>query len=560
MNAIAKCYKRTPALLMGFNVHGSTPLIHSSFSLYVFKIVGIAVCFCRVYSVVRHPTKPIPFNQQLPSDSNQLIQHTAGNSLNTAVDSCAAFSLDGSVQKAWTERFAPTIAHLSVSLDAQRYQAAIIIFNHIKNNNMQLLSTLQPHYFSTLLHAIYHNKNRALGVVPKAKAALFAASAIDVMRSVGIQRDYEALALSIDIYGYLRNLEQVEDALENIQILGYNLDNHRITASACRAYIFCGHESIGLEYFDILSENSHTIRTYNFLLGVYIEMGNEAGVLKSLAKIQLEHLTVDAFTMQMLCHHYAKKKQYELVKKHIEAFRSNGGLFHAGLYRVLMGVANHTGDYQQTIALLQEMRHAGIEPTDHIYAQVVIAYAGMRDSDAMWDAYLLAARSRRVDNITVMAMATMLGTLANTNIVSDLRTVSVHTAMPFRQVLLDLIRGYRLLGKPDCVKELLQWQKVSDKRFTLKQYESVIWAYHRNGNARGAISYAKFLDSVYGNTIPVDVWIAVVVCCIQYLPDAVDKIILHIEQIYTDISVEDARNRAYKLIDKIDYEFKESVE
>ncbi|OAJ43481.1 hypothetical protein BDEG_26839 [Batrachochytrium dendrobatidis JEL423] len=405
---------------------------------------------------------------------------------------------------------------------------------------MQLLSTLQPHYFSTLLHAIYHNKNRALGVVPKAKAALFAASAIDVMRSVGIQRDYEALALSIDIYGYLRNLEQVEDALENIQILGYNLDNHRITASACRAYIFCGHESIGLEYFDILSENSHTIRTYNFLLGVYIEMGNEAGVLKSLAKIQLEHLTVDAFTMQMLCHHYAKKKQYELVKKHIEAFRSNGGLFHAGLYRVLMGVANHTGDYQQTIALLQEMRHAGIEPTDHIYAQVVIAYAGMRDSDAMWDTYLLAARSRRVDNITVMAMATMLGTLANTNIVSDLRTVSVHTAMPFRQVLLDLIRGYRLLGKPDCVKELLQWQKVSDKRFTLKQYESVIWAYHRNGNARGAISYAKYLDSVYGNTIPVDVWIAVV--------------------IYTDISVEDARNRAYKLIDKIDYEFKESVE
>ncbi|KAJ1339455.1 hypothetical protein BSLG_005936 [Batrachochytrium salamandrivorans] len=353
--------------------------------------------------------------------------------------------------------------------------------------------------YSNLHTFAYHlpQQESSAWVVPKAKAALFAASAIDVMRSVGIQRDYEALALSIDVYGYLRNLEQVEDALENIQILGYNLDNHRITASACRAYIFCGYESIGLEYFDILSENSHTIRMQDndamwdaYLLAGKITEGDNITVMAMAT--MLAHLPTQ--TSYRIYGRISTTPNHPTIENIKTAIKEND---FANAYTMFKEVE------QKSPALLASL------PPYHFSKIIDIV---VREKHKSIGGELV----NRLSASDILELIGDPGTVHN-----HLRVFKDNGGVLTLGMYVILMQMANSLGNyKDVIKYHKEMQakrqmKVGVKRLRLKEYAHVVWAYVNAGDAESALAYVLDIERRNHSQSP-ELWFAVLVAVVQF--------------------------------------------
>ncbi|KAH6586799.1 hypothetical protein BASA50_000164 [Batrachochytrium salamandrivorans] len=464
-----------------------------------------------------------------------------------SLDSSLDNSLDSHV--AWSEPFPVSIMNLITLLDQHSYRAAYSMFFLIMRTNQQELSELPSRCFTSLLFIIFHNLGRALGNTSKPRRLALAESTLSLMKKVGVHRDYKALALSIDVYGYLGNLDQVNVALYRLKSQHYSTNSFRVASSLCRAFILCDQEPRGMEYFEDLKDICPSVRTYNFLISIYAMTDNESGMFKALAKMQLACIAVDSYTMQLICTFYAKRKKYSVIKRHVDMFRSNHGVFDAGLYRILMSVANSTGDHLAVITLLDELNRNGVEKTYGVCAEIVIAYAELRDIKAMWDAYFTGLKLHPADITALVAMAKALGPLPGTDILSDLRIVSVHENVPFRQIVLHLLKGYTYLGQPESALELVKYQIQCDKNFSQRQHAHIVWSYFNAGDAVGGLAYANQLHKRDGANVDLLVWFAALVCAAKYLPDAVPQVISHIKTTYPNESTESLYQRAKAYID-----------
>ncbi|KAJ1341271.1 hypothetical protein BSLG_004133 [Batrachochytrium salamandrivorans] len=439
-----------------------------------------------------------------------------------SLDSSLDNSLDSHV--AWSEPFPVSIMNLITLLDQHSYRAAYSMFFLIMRTNQQELSKLPSRCFTSLLFIIFHNLGRALGNTSKPRRLALAESTLSLMKKVNV-------------------------ALYRLKSQHYSTNSFRVASSLCRAFILCDQEPRGMEYFEDLKDICPSVRTYNFLISIYTMTDNESGMFKALAKMQLACIAVDSYTMQLICTFYAKRKKYSVIKRHVDMFRSNHGVFDAGLYRILMSVANSTGDHLAVITLLDELNRNGVEKTYGVCAEIVIAYAELRDIKAMWDAYFTGLKLHPADITALVAMAKALGPLPGTDILSDLRIVSVHETVPFRQIVLHLLKGYTYLGQPESALELVKYQIQCDKNFSQRQHAHIVWSYFNAGDAVGGLAYANQLHKRDGANVDLLVWFAALVCAAKYLPNAVPQVISHIKTTYPNESAESLYQRAKAYID-----------
>ncbi|KAH6580371.1 hypothetical protein BASA50_000193 [Batrachochytrium salamandrivorans] len=442
------------------------------------------------------------------------------------------------------------LTHLIHAVDSGDFSAAVNRFNKLKELNSSLLANLPPRYWSSIITRIFHRNQGILTNSSIGTRTELAVSALLLMESLGVPHNISTIKCAIDVYGKVEDFEKVNELIKLLNLKGYRPGDTSMLAIICRAYIRCGKDDLGLKEFDKLFQARPGVESYTFLLKTFAEKDSERGVLYTIKRMQMSKLRIDATMASIIADFYYRQKNYSIAKKHISMFKTVGGVLTPEMYITLAKIGNATGDYNAVLEIHREMTVQHIPYEKAMKFEMIIAYAGLGDTNKMWMAYQTALQSGIVDVSPRVAMAKALGSISGTDIIEQIKLMSMYLLIEPYRAIEDLVRGYAIIGDVASVKALVAILEIEQKIYRISVQGQVIVAYNVSGDADGALAYAKFLDKKYGDKIDYGIWGNVLTCVMRLKPELVEEVVAHITTKYPNILIRDELRIARSAISK----------
>ncbi|KAJ1341358.1 hypothetical protein BSLG_004088 [Batrachochytrium salamandrivorans] len=427
--------------------------------------------------------------------------------------------------------------------DRNRHSYASIgigLIYEVDRHYSEVLANLPELYFKQIIDIlVFNGKDIARRMTPPDRLN-YAAHVLECMKKHNVLPSFNLLKTAIYIYGHLRDLNSVDRVYAYIIQKGFDLHDPRLLTNMCRAYILNGQDEKGIAYFKRQHIRYHTQSAYNSLIGVYVDLNDHPGVFSALNLMQNAKIPANADTIAMICKLYLAQNDLDTVCKHIEMFKSKGGVLESNMYHIQIRVCNARGEHQAVLDNIREMKASNVEISRKTLRYVITAYAHLGDVQRMLSVYRISAptSSSSIESHTAMAMA--FGPLLSSDAVSDIKIRAVYSSVSPITLLYDLVRGYQQLGDVVSVKLLLDDLEKAESRFSPSWYNFVILAYHVAKDADGAWSYAQVLADKYQNNVSPGVWRSVIRTVSLYKPQMLDGVVAYIKSRYKEFPIEDA--------------------
>ncbi|KAH6576111.1 hypothetical protein BASA50_000165 [Batrachochytrium salamandrivorans] len=429
---------------------------------------------------------------------------------------------------------------LMIAIDTRTHRSALDSFMRVDRHYPEVLANLPELYFKQIIDIlVFNGKDIARRMTPPDRLN-YAAHVLECMKKHNVLPSFNLLKTAIYIYGHLRDLNSVDRVYAYIIQKGFDLHDPRLLTNMCRAYILNGQDEKGIAYFKRQHIRYHTQSAYNSLIGVYVDLNDHPGVFSALNLMQNAKIPANADTIAMICKLYLAQNDLDTVCKHIEMFKSKGGVLESNMYHIQIRVCNARGEHQAVLDNIREMKASNVEISRKTLRYVITAYAHLGDVQRMLGVYRISAptSSSSIESHTAMAMA--FGPLLSSDAVSDIKIRAVYSSVSPITLLYDLVRGYQQLGDVVSVKLLLDDLEKAESRFSPSWYNFVILAYHVAKDADGAWSYAQVLADKYQNNVSPGVWRSVIRTVSLYKPQMLDGVVAYIKSRYKEFPIEDA--------------------
>ncbi|KAH6586797.1 hypothetical protein BASA50_000162 [Batrachochytrium salamandrivorans] len=435
-----------------------------------------------------------------------------------------------------------TISDLLRAIRDNNPHYAYSIFQSIEGTNPSLLADVQSFYIALIIESVLQNKHFSSKHEQMPRRLLRASSILRLMSTLGMAPSHRILCLSIFICGGLGDISGVDAAYCQIKALGPRYITKKVITRMCQANIKCGREAEGLEFFNQLLTIDRSARSVTILAQAYSLRGDEAGMLRVLDSATIPNMDTNPTVLSTICMFYQQKNDYAAISKHIAQFKSKGGRVTSQVYLLYMRVANTVGKYQETLSIFSQMLAEDVESNNKILNQLLIAHACLSHTHDMWRVYSQLCRSNSVESNTKHDMVKAIGPIPGTDVLDNLKVISMHLSIPLATLFLDCLVGYASLGDVASTTVLMKELEAILRNLPAWSHDQMVLAYFHSAEVDALLSYVESLEA-QNVRISHGTWYTVLLCVMKYRPEMIDSTADRIQSKIPELFIDDWLDR-----------------
>ncbi|KAH6562632.1 hypothetical protein BASA61_001014 [Batrachochytrium salamandrivorans] len=427
--------------------------------------------------------------------------------------------------------------------------AAYRIFKELEATNLYALQNLPSDMFSELILQVMQNKSLVLRSRSIHNRYLHVVEMFDTMKKLKVKPTFYLLTSMIAVYGRLGRLEEVKAIYADIKQYGMNPMDSTVLANISTAYILCGDEAVGIEYFQRLRKVDVSIYPFRMLLRAYSKKCDEEGIVRTIEMMRMAGFQWDAQILCLVCDFYMGRKDDVTALRLIQKFQSEGGRLSMSLKHRLMRSANDSGEHRVVLKLIGEINLGKPPIRTYFLEEKLVAHAGLGDETAAWATFSEIVVDSFPDVRVCRALAKFIGPITPTGMdaIGNLRYAVRKANGSLSLALNGLLGGYASLGDAASAKQIISIIESHDRSTSLAIHVKVIYAYLETGDFDGAFSHMEELYARYMTLEIIHIY-PLLVHAIKYKPEAIDSVLDYykraLPEVVLDVEMERATRRA----------------